>query len=311
MKEIGGYFELDNYRLPMLHQEAIALNSGRNCLAYLIEKKKIKKIYLPKFLCASVGGICRKNSVEVVYYSIGLDFLPKNLFPTYEWVYLVNYYGQLSNDILRKMKGRYPNLVIDNVQAYFQKPIEGVDTIYTCRKFFGVADGAFLYSNVSMDSELKRNVSCDRVAHILGRYEMSASEYYSTYTKAEAEFEQMPVMRMSKLTNNLLHAIDYELVRIQRNENFEYLHKKLGLINKLELQMPDGPYMYPLYLDNGAVLRRKMQQKKIYISTLWTDVFDLCDDTELEYDLANNILPLPVDQRYGRGEMDIIIKSII
>ena len=43
MKEIGGYLELDTYSLQMLHDGAIALNSGRNCLAYLIKKKNIKK----------------------------------------------------------------------------------------------------------------------------------------------------------------------------------------------------------------------------------------------------------------------------
>ena len=54
MKEYGGYIELDTYRLPMLHDDAIALNCGRNCLAYLIEAKGISKIKLPYFLCDSV-----------------------------------------------------------------------------------------------------------------------------------------------------------------------------------------------------------------------------------------------------------------
>ena len=36
MKEIGGYLELDTYSLPMLHGDALALNSGRACLQYLI-----------------------------------------------------------------------------------------------------------------------------------------------------------------------------------------------------------------------------------------------------------------------------------
>ena len=42
MKEYGGYIELDTYRLPMLHEGSIALNCGRNCLAYLIIAKRIK-----------------------------------------------------------------------------------------------------------------------------------------------------------------------------------------------------------------------------------------------------------------------------
>lgn len=49
MKEYGGYIELDTYRLPMLHEGAIYLNCGRNCLAYLIEARKIKKIMFNDF----------------------------------------------------------------------------------------------------------------------------------------------------------------------------------------------------------------------------------------------------------------------
>ena len=62
MKEIGGYIELDRYTLPMLHENAKALNCGRNCLAYLIRARGIKKIALPYFLCDSVKRFVRKRA---------------------------------------------------------------------------------------------------------------------------------------------------------------------------------------------------------------------------------------------------------
>ena len=43
MKEYGGYIELDTYHLPMLYENGIHLNCGRNALAYLIESRKIEK----------------------------------------------------------------------------------------------------------------------------------------------------------------------------------------------------------------------------------------------------------------------------
>ena len=42
MREIGGYIELDTYRLPMLHEGALALNCGRNALAYLLKARGIR-----------------------------------------------------------------------------------------------------------------------------------------------------------------------------------------------------------------------------------------------------------------------------
>lgn len=42
MKEYGGYIELECCHGKMLHEEAIALNCGRNALAYLCEAKRVK-----------------------------------------------------------------------------------------------------------------------------------------------------------------------------------------------------------------------------------------------------------------------------
>ncbi|MGN0357697.1 MAG: hypothetical protein ACI4E0_07820 [Blautia sp.] len=307
-KEIGGYLELDRYHLPMLHEDAIALNSGRNCLAYLIQKKGIKRIWIPKFLCASVSDVCRREGCEVCYYSIGIDFTPV-LAPTDDWVYLVNYYGQVNNDRIREHKNQYPNLIVDNVQAYYQPPVEGIDTIYTCRKYFGVSDGAFLYTDAELE-ELEQDESFERVKFLLGRFERNASEFYSDFVSKEEEFSNFPVRRMSKLTYNLLHGIDYEMVKNRRTENFSYLHTNLKDMNELNLSILDGAYMYPLYIENGFEIRKKLQAKKIYVPTLWPDVFSLCGENELEYSMAKNILPIPVDQRYDIENMEYIVDSI-
>ncbi len=62
--------------------------------------------------------------------------------------------------------------------------------------------------------------------------------------------------------------------------------------------------MYPLLVENGESIRRRLQRQKIYIPTLWPDVYDLCGRDSTEYNLAQNILPLPVDQRYGPDDME-------
>ena len=115
---------------------------------------------------------------------------------------------------------------------------------------------------------------------------------------------------MEKLTENLLHGINYEAVRKKRTDNFAYLDEKLLKLNKLNLDVPDGAFMYPLYMENGSEIRKKLQRKKIFIPTLWPAVFNRCLEDELEFDMANNILPIPVDQRYGIEYMQYIIDAI-
>lgn len=312
MKEIGGYIELDTYRLPMLHDEAIKLNCGRNALWYLIKARSIKKIWIPKFMCDSCNGVLAKENVQVRYYSIGLDFKPTEItLAEDEWLYVANFYGQLTNVYLLTLKEKYRRIIVDNAQAYFQMPLDGVDTLYTCRKFFGVADGAILYTDAVLDEELPQDESFERMHFLLGRFERTASEFYSEYAANNHFFVNEPIKKMSKLTENLLHGIDYEFVRERRTQNFAHLHEALGAVNQLKLSVPDGAFMYPQYVENGAEIRKKLQEEKIYIPTLWPAVFNLCTENEIECDMAKNILPIPVDQRYEIADMEIIIHQIL
>lgn len=308
MKEIGGYIEFDTFTGKMLHDDGIKLNCGRNALEYLIISKGIKKLLFPKFMCDSCDEILKRNNVYVRYYSIGIDFKPLSVDRDEdEFLYIVNYYGQLSNDYLLSLGD---NVIVDNAQAYFNEPIDGTDTIYTCRKFFGVSDGAILYTDKLIDTPLEQSESFQRMLHLLGRYERTASDYYGVFTDNEKQFFYDKLMAMSKLTNNLLHGIEYEFVSNRRRENFQYLDKQFRSINKLDLTVPNGAFMYPLYINNGAIIRKKLQAEKIFIPTLWPSVFEICEESELEYDMAKNILPIPIDQRYGIDDMNYLIGEI-
>lgn len=311
MKEIGGYIELDTYHLPMLHEGAIALNCGRNCLAYLFKSRGIKKIKIPYFICNSIFDVFSREGVEKAFYHIGVDFKPEPDLELSddEWLYLVNFYGQLGNEEIQKYVDKYSCVIVDQANGYFEKPLLGVDTFYTCRKWFGVADGAFLYTNAMLEEEFPQDESFDRMHFLLGRYERTAGEFYSEYNANNKFFATEPIKRMSKLTANLLHGIDYERVEYRRRENFEYLHKRLGEINQLKVK--PAAFMYPLMIENGASIRKMLQAEKIFIPTLWPTVFEVTEPSDIEYKMAENILPLPIDQRYGIEDMEYMVQEVL
>ena len=311
MKEYGGYFELDTYRLPMLHEGTKALNCGRNCLAYLIKARNIKKLKMPYFMCECVFEVSKRYGAEISFYHIDKHFKPVNItLADDEWLYVMNYYGQLTQDYLAELKQKYDRVIIDNAQAYFDMPIDNTDTLYTCRKFFGVADGAFLYTDSELNEELSVDESFERMHFVLGRYERSASELYAESAANNDFFDNEPIKRMSKLTTNLLHAIDYEFVKKKRTENFMLYHEKLKGFNELELREVEGAFAYPLLIENGAEIRKQLQQRKIYIPTLWPNVVNDMAEDSFEYRLAKDILPLPVDQRYGTDDIGYMINIL-
>lgn len=312
MKEIGGYIEFEHYNGKQFHDNAIKLNCSRNALAYLVKLHGIKKLYIPYFLCDSVLKVCKKYNVEVVFYHINEEFLP--LLPdedfSKEWFYLVNYYGQLKNEKIRELSKIVKNLIVDNVQAFFQEPVEHIPTIYNCRKFFGVADGAYLYSDSILDEDLEIDVSYKRMEFLLGRFEKSANEFYPQYKANNELFETEPIKQMSAFTENIMRSLDYERIQKVRTDNFDFLHKNLKELNKLNLFVPEGAFAYPLLVEHGAVIRQKLQSEKIYIPTLWPDVFDISKENYLEYKFAKDILPIPLDQRYNIKEMEYMIERI-
>ena len=98
MKEIGGFLEWETYSGAEYHQEALALNSARNALRFLLRARKIRSIWLPRLLCEVIEEACRAENVEIRYYPVDASlrpiFLPE--IARTEWVYLINYYGQIS-----------------------------------------------------------------------------------------------------------------------------------------------------------------------------------------------------------------------
>ncbi len=312
MKEIGGYLGLEQLISNEYYKDLLALNNGRNALLYILKSKYAKKLYIPYYLCDVIRNMLEINNYDFDYYQINSDFRPifnKNLAKG-EYLYIVNYYGQLTDEELVYFKKKFGQIIVDYTHAFFQKPILGIDTIYSCRKFFGVPDGAYLSSDTKLSDEIGTDSSKDRMTHLLGRYEESASVYYKYFKENDETLNSQSIKHMSKLTHNILGAIDYERVRNIRNENYNYLESRLCKQNKLKLKTPDGAFTYPLYIENGMEIRRALVKKKIYIPTFWPNVIDDTSAESIEYKYTANILPLPCDQRYGIDDMQHIVEEL-
>lgn len=310
MKEYGGYLGFEKFSGKEYHSACLSLNTGGNCLRYLIRKKKIKRLAVPYYICDSVTDVCQTEDVAIIYYPVDAAFRPVlSADMEEEYLYVVNYYGQLDNAFLGELCKKYPKAIIDNAQAFFQQPISDVDTIYTCRKFFGVPDGAYLYTSIGEEDSLPRQYSYDRLDFLVGRCEKSASEFYDCFVQNEEYLRQQEIRRMSWMTENILCMVDYDKIRKTREENYQILDSGLSGLNELKIQMGIGPYMYPLLLHNGEIVRKKLQEHKLYIPCLWPNVTE-SDIYQLEAYYAQNILPIPCDQRYRPEDMKDVINII-
>lgn len=305
---IGGYFELELRKGSHYHKDAIRLNSGRNCFEYILRARGYRKVYMPYYTCQVMFDTANAAGVEIAYYSINEQLEPVALpqLQQGEAFLYTNYYG-LKQRYVEKLARYYgEQLIVDNAQAFFAKPIAGIDTFYSPRKFFGVPDGGYLYTNVRLKESIPQAESISRMSHLLKRIEQGAEAGYADYQKAEVSLDNRPIERMSRITEALLGSIDYAEVVASRKRNFEYISQKLEKSNLIHLPLePDAvPLVYP-YWTGDAGLRRRMIDNKFFVATYWPNVSDDCGLVTI---LKSNLLPLPIDQRYNH--LDAITKII-
>ena len=313
MEAIGGYFSLELPQHEEYHQNAIRMNTGRNCLEYILRVRGYSKVYIPYYTCDVVLEPFKKLDIPYEFYHIDIHLEIRDRFTLKvdEALLYTNYYGLKQRYVEQLAAKVGTRLIIDNTQAFYAKPIEGIDTFYTCRKFFGVADGAYLYCDAILDEELEQDYSYDRMAHLLKRIDLSAEEGYGDFRKADDGLDNQPIRKMSKLTQRMMQSIDYEAAAKRRRENYLMLHEAFGGENNLELPLEKDavPMVYP-YLAPVKGLREELIENKVFVARYWPNVLDWSTKDDIEYLLACQMQPLSVDQRYGEEEMKRIIEII-
>lgn len=311
-RAIGGYFELELAAGQNYHPDALPLNSARHCLEYILRASAYKNIYVPIYTCNVVRDTIEQLGITCTLYRINQDLEPMwypDLKKDEAFLY-TNYFG-IKQPVVSEVVRRYGSqAIIDNAQAFYAPPASGIDTFYSPRKFFGVPDGGFLYTDCLQSAVLEQDNSQHRISHLLIRIEQGPEAGYADFCKNSRDIANQPIRLMSRLTTRLLDSIDYNSARKARRDNYLYLHQKLKQNNSFNADIDDEavPMIYP-YLTNRKTLRKELIEKRIFVATYWPGLDDILEETESM--LVSHLIPIPIDQRYTQSDMKKIIETII
>ena len=313
--EIGGYFGLElckgsNYP----HARALHLNSARNAFMHVIQLAKPSKVYIPSYLCKSMLEPLISSGTSHDFYHIdeSLEIADLKEVSENDLILYVNYFGVKNGYSTRLFKHYSQSLVIDNSQAFFSLPIPKIPCIYSPRKFVGVSDGGILYGVSTLETAFEKDSSVDTTRHLIGRHDDSAANFYHDYRRSEELLAKRPLRAMSKFTRSMLQSIDYNNIKLKRERNFWYLHTHLASINQLSIVPLEvcGPMAYPLWTSRTN-LREILKSNRIYIAKYWSEVLENPYCSEVDKQLTNELLPIPIDQRYTINDMNRIIEVIL
>lgn len=224
---------------------------------------------------------------------------------------VVNYFSLISRKILKKYKRKFNNLIIDNTQSFFSKPIMDCYNVYSCRKFFGVPDGSYLIKKGLKQKELAENKSSKISNFLISSIEFGTNDVYLENLENENRLNNEDIKDMSILTKKLLRNIDYKKVRKKRRKNFLYLHKKLKDYNEISVTNKRNTFMIYPFLIKDDGLRKYLIQNKIWVSQWWKYCLENENCNEFEKYLSKYLIPLPIDQRYCEQDMEYLCNLIM
>src|SRR5690606_25910730 len=313
---IGGYFELELPAGEEYHKTGMRFNLGRSCLEFLLRSEPPDTIYLPYYTCSAILESVKKLGLRRKFYSLNKDLeieLSEPISANSRILY-TNYFGLKSRYIEQIASGYKGALIVDNAQAFYSVPVDGTDTFYSCRTFFGVPDGAYLYSDrVKLEDyySLEVDTSIERMDYLLRRHEFGAREGYDSFRKVERSFYTVGIRRMSKLTERLVRSVRYAELADIRKRNYRRLHDTLGSINQLQLPLDNAevPLAYP-FLPERPGLRDHLIENNIFVPLYWDNVLENTAEDQWEYCLTSRLCALPIDQRLNTEDVNRIIDVV-
>jgi hypothetical protein len=248
----------------------------------------------------AAGVAYRLYAINASMEPVTLPVLAKD-----EYFLYTNYFG-IKDAVVNSLSARYGNqLIVDCTQAFFTKGNGQSWYFNSCRKFFGVPDGAYLYApgTVSIDAVESRNEEYT-VAHLIKRFNGQVQEGYTAFKENETLCGS-GITGMSVISEYLLSHINYTEVIAARKANFNCLHYIFKNLNQFAI-ITDGesvPMVYPLITPYHTD-RDKLYRNGIYVPTFWEEVKEGSEKGfETESKLAESLLPLPIDHRYQQADM--------
>jgi len=345
--EIGSIYSLSTLEKvqcpPMLlaGEDAGYYSLCREALLMITRKYRDskKKVLIPAYTCQTVIDPFLQEGWSIEYYNITrrLRIDTEDLRSKYD-VFKPNlciahpYYGADLNQeelgTLTDLKNDGCALVEDLTQCVFSTQRSEIFDYFTgsYRKWFPIPDGAFLIGKNLCQKAKEENQefvqSMADAMYLRGSFHQTGDNNIKEISRRVGNVAISHISGtiephiMSRLSQYLLSGIDIETTKKKRFANYRYLYDHIqesSICHPVDRNIDEltcAPLFFPLYVKDRSAFQKKLAQQEIYAPILWpvhTDTLLINDGIKRIYD---EILMLPIDQRYGEGDMKRVVEVI-
>lgn len=325
--------------------DSILLSSGRQAITKAIETAEIrnpgiqKNALVPSFTCETVI-----EPFLLAGYRIESFPIDRNLsIQGEEIIRLIkkkkigilifhHYFGfetiSGKTDLLREIKGSKTQVIEDRTQCLYSQiePAKADYVVGSMRKWHGIPDGAFVVCKEGKflnrpetpDKELeKAKIAAGRAKYeYLFYHKGKKQDFLEKYEAAENILDhQKELFCISPFSYHMQASMDREKLKNRRRENYLTVLQGLKDVKKIKVMFPAlpqdiVPLYFPIWTEDRTNLQKRLKENHIYAPVVWPKagcLSTVCDAAEGFY---RNLLCLPIDQRYGRDDMERMVKVI-
>ncbi len=339
--EYGSEFDWDANRMYLkedaqapLIQDAVLVRSGRDALAAIALKHRdeYRRVLLPALCCISMVTPFSRNGYEPVFYTLHNSLMPDlkdiraKICGKALLVYM-NYFGapSLKPEDMERIREEGDVILVqdrthDLLATREEKPVSDY-TVASIRKWAALADGGLLHAGCGIMNE----PSPDRTS-LFARLRSSALEHKRIYLSTgdagmkerfRDEFERANELledadaccAMSPETRELLPHIDFAAVYNKRRLNVLALSELVadipGVLEAVKCPERSALY-YPIHVKNRNRLQSILAEQGVYCPVIWPIPAPAIGVCKTARTVAEHMLAIPCDQRYGPEDMEYI-----
>ena len=290
---------------------------------------------MPEFICESVIGCFREEDIRFYRlhneFTIDIEDLKEKINANTRVIFLMHYFGKVQQTkILNELKNiavEHGCLIIEDTthSIFSNSGTVGDYQICSIRKWLPIPNGGVLYAQddklgvyeskkyrISTDNEraygmvlkdmfLKRGFDCNET-------------YRQIFACCEERLDkQEEIFLISDLARYIATCagID-ELVEARRN-NYHQLRLALsetGITCAVSLEEMECPFVLPVWVKERDRFRSYLIDNRVYCAVHWP--FDGIKEEQRPFakKCAKYLISLPIDQRYGREEINYLIDII-
>ena len=292
---------------------ASVFQSARSALRALLTAEKIKRLWLPAYICAETASAAPVGC-GARFYGAGPGLALQPFAPEADDAALgVDYFGRRPCAEFLDFVSRHPEVlwIEDRAQAMQpDSPAWGDVVLYSPRKLIGVADGGVMVSNQALPAGPTTSsvMSSDLWAAHMARYDDPDGAHPEVwgpmFQRREATFAPDPTP-MSAMTRDLLGRIPIAPLAERRRANYARLS---ALLPDHVLWTDDAPAFaplaYPIRVKDAADAVRRLAGEGLFCARHWADLPSPAAEFPAAHALAGQLVSLPCDHRYGAADMD-------